>query len=69
MLATRLASIAASSVVVPLASNCVCIAELTPSKYPISVEVTAEIATLPEPSDTTALDAVRSAVVMVETAP
>ena len=42
---------------------------VTPSRYPTSVEVTAEIATFPDPSDTTALDAVKLPVVIVETAP
>ena len=44
--------------------------ELVASTYPNSVDVTdAKAATLPLASDTRALDAVRSAVVIVETAP
>ena len=43
-------------------SNCVCIAELTPSKYPTSVDVTADTDTSPLPSETNALDAVKSAI-------
>ena len=43
--------------------------DATPSKYPNSVEVTADTATLPEPSDTRALEAVKSLVVIEDTAP
>ena len=42
---------------------------VTPSKCPISVAVTALTATLPEPLDTKALEAVKSEVVIVLTAP
>ena len=52
-----------------LASNCVWIPEVTPSKYPNSVEVTAETAILPEPSEAKALEAVRSEVVTEDIAP
>ena len=42
-----------------LPSSCVCMPDVTPSKYPISVEVTADTDTSPLPSDTNALDAVK----------
>ena len=61
--------VAAPVMVACLESICVCIAEVTPSRYPISVAVTAEIAILPDPSDTTALEAVRSASSIVVAAP
>jgi hypothetical protein len=44
-------------------------AEVTPETYPSSVEVTELAATLPEPSEARALDAVRSELVIVEAAP
>ena len=49
--------------------NCVCIALVTPSRYPSSVAVTAETAILPEPLVTTALLVVKLPVVIVLTAP
>ena len=42
---------------------------VTPSRYPTSVAVTADTAILPLPSDTTALDAVKSASSIVVAAP
>jgi hypothetical protein len=47
------------TIVACLAFNCVCIAELTPDKNPASVEVTADEARLPEPSETISLEAVK----------
>ena len=44
-------------------------AELTPSRYPSSVEVTADTATLLEPLETRAREAVRSASSIVVAAP
>ena len=61
--------VAAPVIVACLESIWVCIALVTPSTYPNSVEVTAEAATLPLPSDTSALLALRLPVVIVETAP
>ena len=52
-----------------LPSSCVCIAEETPSKYPISVLVTSLAAILPEPLDITALSAVKFELTTVDTAP
>ena len=51
------------------ASNCVCIAEVTPSTYPNSVAVTSDTAILPYPEDTKALEAVKSLVSTVLMAP
>jgi hypothetical protein len=52
-----------------LASSCVCMALVTPSRYPNSVAVTALTATLPEPLEASARDAVKLPVVIVLTAP
>ena len=52
-----------------MASSCVCIADETPSKYPNSVAVTADTATLPLLSEAKALEAVKLPVVIVLTAP
>ena len=46
---------------VSAAVNCVCIALVTPSRCPSSVAVTSLTATFPEPLDTNAREAVKSA--------
>jgi hypothetical protein len=56
-------------IVACLLLSCVCIALDTPSRYPTSVAVTADTATLPEPSDTRALDTVRFSVSIVVAPP
>ena len=47
-----------------LVSNCVCIFEETPSKWPISVEVTSLTETSPLPSDTRALAVVKFSILL-----
>ena len=49
---------------VVLASICVCIALVTPSRYPASVEVTALTDTSPLPSDTNNLETVKFAILL-----
>ena len=49
----------------PALSNWVWMFDVTPSRYPISVAVTSETATLPFPSVTIALEAVSVSVSMV----
>ena len=61
--------VAAPVIVACLEFICVWIALVTPSKYPISVEVTSETATLPEAFDIRALVAVRSLETIVVAAP
>ena len=51
------------------AFNCDWIAEVTPSKYPNSVAVTADTAIFPEPLDANALEAVKSVSWTVDIAP
>ena len=51
------------------ASNCVCTLDVTPSKYPNSVLVTSDTAIFPSALDTTALDASKVSVSIVDPEP
>lgn len=51
--------VSAGDAVLAFALSCVWIAEVTPERYPSSVEVAVDTATLPEASDASARDAVR----------
>ena len=62
-------SFEALAVVAIFASSCVWMAELTPSRWSISADVTSLIAILPSPLVTSARDAVRSDVRTVDIAP